>query len=509
MKKIYLTALLCLSFIMMLSLAPNAKAQAIKEIEVDHTFKVTFSKEVELNEADTYITLTNSNTADAKTPFTVGYGDTKKIVTIKPKTVLSANDHYILTVKSGMPSISGKKLKTTTMQKFYVKETPKTLAPIKESLKEHLQTYKKTETNNILIYGGDNVTQETVNGLANAFDTAIQSYLTRFFPEIASSNKKATVVVLGNDADQQTYAAAGGYINQSALGWISHKDNVIVMTKDSVNTNLLAHEYVHWMFSNVYHTSVPLWINEASAFLYALGYSEQKDQALDISTAKTYVQNAYTYPIVDSNLKTSYSRESLAAMTMLLDEYGLASLHHVLLDAQKMPFEQAWQQHYGVSYDETITYTYKARTYYENYLKEHGYDIEGLKAYNEAHANEKPISDLAFNTQLQLFGKYQLIETPLYRIYASPAVSAATLEAVKSYTATITPLYDTNMTTRPLLILLSPAEAIQLAQDNDKESITGYGYLKNSLALTITAPSHLTTSKKSFIEKCLTKYYVK
>lgn len=65
------------------------------------------------------------------------------------------------------------------------------------------------------------------------------------------------------------------------------------------------------------------------------------------------------------------------------------------------------------------------------------------------------------------------------------------------------------MTTRPLLILLSPAEASKLAQDNGKDSITGYGYLKNSFALTITAPSHLTASKKNFIESCLTKYYVK
>ena len=507
MKKIYLTALLCLSFVLMFSM--QSHAQAIKEIHADHTFKVTFSKEVKLEGADTYISLIDSTTEDTHIPFTISYGATKKILLIKPSTPLIASKTYVIAVKTGMPSITGKTLKTTVYQKFEVKEAPKTLAPINSALQTHLQPYKKSENNNILVYGGENVSQATVDGLANTFNASIQNYVTRFFPEIAKSTKKPTVVVLGNEADKQTYANAGGYVSNTAVGWISHKDNIIVMTKDTINTNLITHEYIHWMYSNVYNVQVPSWINEATAFLYAFSYLENKEKVLDLSIAKAYIQNVYDQPIVEGNLKTAYSQESLAAITMMLDEYGLYSLHSLLLDAQKSSFEQAWKQHYGVSYDETIAYTYKARTAYENHIKEQGYDLAGLQAYNAAHANEKPIPELAFDIQLQLFGKYTLVETPLYRIYASPSVSSATLTAVKSYTDSITPLYTSQLTSRPLLILLSPSEAAQLAEKNGKEAITGYGKLKSSLVLNITTPANLTTSKKEFIEKCLTNYHMK
>lgn len=509
MKKVYLTALLCLSFIMMLSLTPTTKAHAIKEIEVDHTFKVTFSKEVDLEQAKDYIKLSPTDYLEKELSFHVSYGDTKKVVYVKPDMRLFTGTEYRLSVKEGMASKDGHLLKTKAYQLFVVKKSDKVLAPIDATVNAHIQHYKKRENDDILIYGGANVSQQTIDALAAMFRVSIQDYLTTFFPDIISSKKKATVVVLGNEADQQTYANAGGFVSPNASGWFSHADNIIVMTKDAVNTNLLTHEYMHWMFKNVYNLNVPTGINEGFAYLYAVGYVESKMNPLEISLVKSNIKTAYLTPVPNFDLTKTYNAQIGAALGMILHEHGMKSLHHVLVDAQNSSLEQAWEKHYNVNFMNTINYTYKASSYYENYLTEKGYDLDGLVAYNNLHKDEKPISNYAFDTQLQLFGKYKLVETPMYRIYASPSVSAETLETVLTYTKTLTQKYDTQMATRPLLVLASHEEAATLAQDNGKSSVIGYGYLRNSFVLPFTTPNQLTESYKNFIESCLTKYYVK
>lgn len=423
-----LFAALCL-----FAFVPNANAQqTAKEIPTYHEFTVKFSQKV-----DAYQLQRHKNVSLKCGQSTIAFDitqETPKKVKIISQNPLPENSTCTLQVDPFTKSIAGKTLSQFYSQTFTVKDKPKTALHSNDKLVKQLKaSYKVNESNNLVVYGAKGTTKQELQDLQDAYASVMRDLLP-YFPEIATSKYKPVIVMVKTAEDEVNYRKIGGVVMDGGSAWITN-DNIIGVR--SAATPSLKHEYIHWMISNIYGVSLPLWADEAVTSIFTNLYRELEPTETLLAIFREYpyyISTQYN----EKNLYRAHTMESNAVIIQMLLEKGLTSFHKMLLDAKNTSLDAAWKKHYGVTPRNSEVYIKNMKQDYIDMQKANGLDLAGLQAFNKK-SKLLPIWDNAAEYDLYLYKKFDMIETKLLRIYVAPGLKDEKIQQLVDFGNSLNP----------------------------------------------------------------------
>lgn len=230
-------------------------------------------------------------------------------------------------------------------------------APINWDLQKHLvRNFNEYITGHSYFYYSDSISKELIQKYGTYFEDTVIPKMNQYFLKHAQNTLIPTQVILGDENDIDLYGQVGS-VSKNAYGWVGN-DNVAVNTMEgytapykSVNTVLLPHEYVHWIFRNVYRANIPSILNEGFAYSIsqAIAYNKSVTHTSYFAKAVNKVKvSGLSDTWYESNSNSSSYEGSIVA-TYLLDQYSGEKLDKFLIALNGQSFEEALQSTLGIT----------------------------------------------------------------------------------------------------------------------------------------------------------------